>query len=169
MKIRNFADFDSQIPLASRPGSTVLLRFQDVWGGFADFSRAHETSRTTYELRNGVISTIRRFPIEEFALDTLENFLQPQAVDKSPKIPKLSEFRPKSGICLVCPRSSAIERNHWNFIGNNDNKDLPGLNSFCFGKLLPRNHRKQPGKASRGVAALANTKNITKNRKFRSD
>ena len=73
-------------------GSTGFGGFQDLWGGLADFSRGHETSRTTYEPRNRVIDTLRRFPIEEFALDTLENFLQPQAVDRSPKISKRSNF-----------------------------------------------------------------------------
>ena len=103
MKTRMFADFDSQIHFGLQTGSTGFGGFQDLWGGLADFSRGHETSRTTYELRNGVISTLRRFPIEEFALDTLENFLHPQAADRSPKIPKIPEFRPKSAICLGCP------------------------------------------------------------------
>ena len=103
MKIRTFPDFVSQLHFGLQTGSTGFVGFQDLWGGFADFSRGHETSRTTSELRNGVISTLRRFPIEEFALDTPEKFLQPHAADRSPKIPKILEFRPKSIIYLVCP------------------------------------------------------------------
>ena len=54
-------------------------------GGFADFSRGHEASHITYVPRNGVIETLRRFPIEDFSLNTLETYPETLPIDKNPE------------------------------------------------------------------------------------